>query len=74
MTYTQLSYEERVQIEVLEREGYGIRMIARILKRSPSTNCRELGSNIVKDVYDAEKAYAKVKAEPKGLFGRLNFL
>jgi transposase, IS30 family len=59
MTYTQLSYEERVQIEVLKREGCGVRAIARALERSPSTISRELEEKTVRGRYIPKKAHHK---------------
>jgi transposase, IS30 family len=48
-----------VQIEVLEREGCGIRAIARTLKRSPSTISRELQEKRVCGIYVPKKAQHK---------------
>lgn len=59
MTYKQLSYEERVQIEILKRSGYGVRAIARTLGRSPSTVSRELCEKKVNGVYIPKKAQHK---------------
>lgn len=43
--YTQLSSEERIVIEALLRSSAGVREIARMLNRSPSTISRELRRN-----------------------------
>lgn len=59
MKYKQLSYEERVQIEVLKRDGNGVRAIARTLKRSPSTISLELKEKTVHGVYIPKKAQHK---------------
>lgn len=59
MKYKQISYEERVQIEVLKRGGSGVRAIARTLGRSPSTISRELKEKQVKGRYIPKKAQHK---------------
>tara|TARA_B100000508_G_scaffold74109_1_gene57698 strand:+ start:7784 stop:8485 length:702 start_codon:yes stop_codon:yes gene_type:complete len=59
MKYKQISYEERVQIEVLKRSGCGVREIARRLKRSPSTISRELKEKTVHGQYTPKKAQHK---------------
>lgn len=59
MTYTQLSYEERVQIDMLHRNGVSMRGIARLLERSPNTISRELREKKVKGVYTPKKAQHK---------------
>lgn len=51
--------EERVQIQVLLEEGYGVRAIARRLGRSPSTISRELGRNGTP--YNAKKAQERYR-------------
>ena len=43
--YEQLSYEERVAIRVLRKQGKGIREVSRELWRAPSTISRELKRN-----------------------------
>lgn len=57
--YRQLSYEERVKIEVLKAEGRSIRSIAGMLGRSPNTIGRELQEKKVKGVYTPKKAQHK---------------
>jgi IS30 family transposase len=59
MRYRQLSFEERVQIELLNRSGVSIRGIGRLLGRSPNTISRELREKLVKGVYLPKKAYHK---------------
>ena len=59
MTYKQLSYEERIQIEILKRSGCGVREIARRLARSPGTISRELKEKTVRGVYIPKKAQHK---------------
>lgn len=59
-TYKHLSYEERFTIEKLFGADVKIREIASFLGRSPNTISWELKKNIVKGVYDAEKAQLKV--------------
>jgi len=57
--YRQLSYEERVQIEVLSTAGTSIRSIAHILRRSPNTIARELREKRVCGCYIPKKAQHK---------------
>jgi transposase, IS30 family len=59
MKYKQLSFEERVQIELLKRSGVSIRGIARLLARSPNTISRELKEKKVNGVYLPKKAQHK---------------
>ena len=59
MKYQQLSFEERVQIELLKRSGVSMRGIARLLRRSPNTISRELKEKLVKGVYLPKKAHHK---------------
>lgn len=59
MKYQQLSFEERVQIELLKRNGVSIRGIARLLERSPNTISRELKEKQVHGVYLPKKAHHK---------------
>ena len=61
-TYKHLSFEERFVIEKLCNGNVAIREIATFLGRSPNTISRELQQNVVKNVYNAEKAHQKVKA------------
>jgi IS30 family transposase len=57
--YKQLSFEERVQIELLKRSGVSIRAIGRLLERSPNTISRELKEKVIKGVYLPKKAHHK---------------
>lgn len=59
MKYRQLSFEERVQIELLKRSGVSIRGIAQLLGRSPNTISRELREKLVQGVYLPTKAQHK---------------
>lgn len=59
-TYKHLSFEERFVIEKLWRRKVAIREIATYLGRSPNTISHELKKNLVKGVYEAEKAQLKV--------------
>ena len=53
------SYEERVKIETLLGEGYGIRKIARTIHRPKSSVSDEIARNSVRGTYTAKKAHAK---------------
>lgn len=57
--FTQLTYEERIQIESLTREGFSCRHVATVLKRSPNTISRELQMRKVKNIYTPKKAQHK---------------
>ena len=59
MKYQQLSFEERVQIELLKRSGVSIRGIGRLLRRSPNTISREVREKQVHGVYLPKKAHHK---------------
>jgi len=59
MKYKQLSYEERIQIDTLQRNGVSLRGIAAALERSPNTISRELGEKQVQGVYLPKKAQHK---------------
>ena len=43
--YTQLQPEDRVTLASLQQQAYGVRAMARVLNRSPSTISRELQRN-----------------------------
>lgn len=51
-----LSRSERMEIGILLERGYGLREIARVLVRSPSSISDEIKRNTVKGVYDPRKA------------------
>ena len=57
--FKQLKYEERVQIESLKKEGFSLRYIALVLKRSPNTIAREWKERRVKGAYVPKKAQHK---------------
>jgi transposase, IS30 family len=57
--YRQLTYEERIKIEVLLRQRKSIRAIALVLGRSPNTVSLELKHRKVKGVYIPKKAQHK---------------
>ncbi len=59
MKYKQLSFEERVQIELLKRSGVSLRSIAAVLGRSPNTISRELREKLVGGVYLPKNAHHK---------------
>jgi transposase, IS30 family len=58
-SFVQLSYEERVEIAALRRDGLSVRSIAMRLKRSPNTISRELREKNVKGRYMPKKAQRK---------------
>lgn len=53
------SYEERVKIETLLGEGYGICAIAKNLHRPKSSVSEEISRNNVRGIYTAKKAHLK---------------
>lgn len=57
--YTHLSYEERVKLDILIKQGLSIRKAAKALNRSPNTISREIKENKVKEVYTPKKAQHK---------------
>lgn len=57
--YKQLSFEERVQIELLKRSGVSVRGIGRLLGRSPNTISRELKEKLVNGLYLPKPAHHK---------------
>lgn len=59
MKYKQVTFEERVQIELLKRSGVSIRSIATVLGRSPNTISRELREKNVNGLYLPKKAHHK---------------
>ncbi len=44
--YTQVTSEERFALSLLRRQGLGVRAIARVLTRAPSTISREMRRNV----------------------------
>jgi IS30 family transposase len=59
--YEGLSDDERDEIEILTNKGYGVREIARVLKRSPNTISYELKVNSVNGEYIVQKAKNKAR-------------
>lgn len=57
--YRQLSYEERVAIATMQRQGMSVRKIAHAVGRSPNTVSRELREKRVKGRYTPKKAQHK---------------
>lgn len=45
MSYHELSIEERITIQLGQAQGFSLRRIAGLIKRSPSTISRELRRN-----------------------------
>ena len=64
-----LSSAERSEIEILKGKGYGVRAIARVLRRSPNTISRELKK--VSSGYRA--AYAKIYTRRNLMYRRLQW-
>jgi transposase, IS30 family len=61
--YTHLSYEERVEIRVLRRQGISVRKVSKEISRSPSTISRELKRNEqFQDTRVIYPIYAQMKA------------
>ena len=63
--YTHLTIDEREQLFLLHYQGNSIRMIAKVLKRNPSTISRELARNTEKESYSpsiAQSKYTKRKS------------
>lgn len=73
--YCRLSYAERKRIEQLKNEGQGVREIARIINRSPSTVSWELSRRFTQ--YNADTAHKDAQAKQmmrfkkKKIFGPL---
>jgi len=66
MPYTHLTAFERYHVELLQRNGSSIRLIARELKRSPSTISREVKRNANRqDRYRALEAQQRYAAARK---------
>jgi IS30 family transposase len=58
-TFKQLTYEERVRIELLKTQRFSVRHIAEVLGRSPNTISRELRLREVNGLYISKKAQHK---------------
>ena len=67
--YTHLTIDEREQLFLLHYQGDPIRMIAKVLKRNPSTISRELARNTEKESYSPAIAQSKY-TERKSNCGR----
>ena len=65
MSNTHLTAYERGQIQILLEMGKGIREIARLLERSPSTISREIHRNSTRGTYDAGTAQTRYAARRK---------
>jgi len=63
--YTHIAKTERLEIAVLKKKGYGLREIARVLKRSPGTLSEEIKRNSAKGNYDPAKAHHKACVKRK---------
>lgn len=63
--YGHITKTERLELAVLLRRGYGLREIARVLTRSPSSISAELKNNKVRGVYDPKKAHHKAHVRRK---------
>ena len=61
MRYTQLQYEERIELAQLYSEGHSINRIAWIMKRSKSTISRELKRNKTHDNYWPDSAQRRAQ-------------
>ena len=62
--YSQLSLQERAQVEILSGKGYAQKDVAQVLERDPSTICRELKRK-VHGLYVARKAHHKAYVKRK---------
>ena len=63
--YTHITKTERLEIAVLKKKGYGLREIARVLKRSPGTLSEEIKRNSAKGNYEPAKAHYKAYVKRK---------
>ncbi|EHJ08221.1 putative transposase, partial [Staphylococcus simiae CCM 7213 = CCUG 51256] len=63
MSYYHLTITERASIEILIKENYSLRAIARRLNRSVSTISREVNRNKNNDTYDASYAQNTYKSK-----------
>ena len=65
MGYTHIEENERRRIERAHKAGKGVREIARMVGRSPSTICEEIKHNSVNGTYAREKAERKSRQRRK---------
>ncbi len=63
--YAHIKKAERLEIAILLDRGYGVREIAYVLKRSPSSISEEISNNSVNGVYDPRKADHKAYVKRK---------
>jgi len=63
---TELTLEERNEIEILKNKKYSCRDIARTLERSPNTISYEIIHNSVNGIYTAKRAHEKARLKKKG--------
>jgi len=63
--YKHISKAERLEIAILLGKSYGIREIAKVLKRSPGTISDEIERNSVDGIYDPKKAQYKAYSKRK---------
>lgn len=63
--YTHIKKAERLEIAILLNKGYGIRDIAKALRKSKSSISDEINKNSVKGIYDSNKANHKVYVRRK---------
>jgi transposase, IS30 family len=64
-SYTHITKEERLEINILRDKGYGIREIACVLGRNHTSISREVRKNQVREVYDAKRAHHKAYVRRK---------
>lgn len=63
--YHHINKGERLEISILLKRGYGVREIAKALKRSPGSISGEISNNSVREVYDPHKAQHKAYVKRK---------
>jgi IS30 family transposase len=63
--YRHIEKAERLEIAILLSKGYGIREIARVLKRSSGTISDEIKRNSINGIYDPKKAQYKAYRKRK---------
>lgn len=56
---------ERFEIKILRDKGYSMRVVARVLERSPNTISYEIKVNSVNGTYDPQKAHLKAMVRKK---------
>lgn len=63
--YSHIKKAERLEIAILLEKGYGVRDIAKVLKRSPGAISEEIKENGTKGIYDPQKAQHKAYVRRK---------